>query len=298
MLRQNPLPVIRLALSQSKKDDELLPIRRVLSMHWATFFISTGRCGTQWLAFHLQHRLANAATVEHEPLTAYAPSDRLQHPTLPDPQIQDTQHHLDRIDRLLGRQDYIECGWPCWRALAYIQQRLRGRVRFVHLTRHPIPVACSWVAYGAYVLPLLSIHPQRVLFTPSEADAIFCQYQTCWESLNAFEKVLYFWAEVNGAALRHHERYPETPWLHLTYEDLFHGGGWERLCAFLELDTQPDAAEVKQTRIDQYSFLATTWWEPKNIWRHPLTMSLAKRLGYEPLDFDEAALQRRYLFGT
>ncbi|MDH3602305.1 MAG: hypothetical protein OEU26_22050, partial [Candidatus Tectomicrobia bacterium] len=110
-------------------------------MHWATFFISTGRCGTQWLAFHLQQHMADTAVVEHEPLQHYAPSHQLQDSEeAAGDEVADTREHLERIEHILTQHDYIECGWPCWRALTYIQQRLQGRVRFVFLTRHPIPV--------------------------------------------------------------------------------------------------------------------------------------------------------------
>ena len=36
----------------------------------ATFFLSTGRCGTQWLAASLAEHYGDMATVDHEPMSA------------------------------------------------------------------------------------------------------------------------------------------------------------------------------------------------------------------------------------
>jgi hypothetical protein len=45
---------------------------------------------------------------------------------------------------------------------------------------------------------------------------------------------------------------------------------------------------------DKFHFLANPC-DPRLIVRHPEVMDVARAVGYDPLDFDEAELRRRYL---
>ena len=54
-------------------------------MHQATFVLSTGRCGTQWLAEALGRVFEGRLRVEHEPLhLGYLPRERLAGATPPE----------------------------------------------------------------------------------------------------------------------------------------------------------------------------------------------------------------------
>ena len=80
--------------------------------NWATFFLSTGRCGTQWLAGSLDETYSDIAHVEHEPFQdANLPRQMLgtNNPLKTDrPDL--LFDHLAKIKEVLQTKDYIECG--------------------------------------------------------------------------------------------------------------------------------------------------------------------------------------------
>lgn len=45
---------------------------------------------------------------------------------------------------------------------------------------------------------------------------------------------------------------------------------------------------------DEYRYVCDSWWNLQDIQKHPEIMEVAARLGYDPLDFDEQKLRRRY----
>ena len=45
---------------------------------------------------------------------------------------------------------------------------------------------------------------------------------------------------------------------------------------------------------DEFHHVCDSWWNPQDIQNHPDVLEVAKRLGYDPLDFDEQKLRRRY----
>jgi hypothetical protein len=107
----------------------------------ATFVLSTGRCGTQWLSHVLAQLAGDAAVVTHEPLeNDYAPRRMLG---AGDPARLDEQtaevilDHVSFIETTLESRSYVECGHPVWSSLPYLIRRFPGRVSIVHLVRHP-----------------------------------------------------------------------------------------------------------------------------------------------------------------
>jgi hypothetical protein len=266
----------------------------------ATFVLSTGRCGTQWLAWALAAAVGTRGRVAHEPLgDGYRPRLLLAGGAperLPAADRERIEAHLATIEDTLRERDYYETGFPCWSALPGLLRRFEGRVRVVHLTRHPVPTAYSWQAHGAYVPPLLPYLQEKILLCPTDAGVAFPEYAERWPAMRAFERGLYHWAEVHafGLALENRTR---APWLRLGYAELFHGAGWERLVAFLGWSgpAGPQAAIGEQ--VDRFRFQVLDWMEPEAILRHPVVCDVARRLGYDPAAVDVAALRRRYRAG-
>jgi hypothetical protein len=115
-------------------------------MNAATFVLSTGRCGTQWLAKNLTDHYGDLLAVTHEPhQREYLPrrllgiDDPAQWPS-----ITLIDRHIAAIKRDLASKSYIECGWPCYGPLPYFAAQLAGRVRVIHLLRHPCPRWSRW----------------------------------------------------------------------------------------------------------------------------------------------------------
>jgi hypothetical protein len=263
--------------------------------HGALFVLSTGRCGTQWLAEVLGAALGGRAVVRHEPLgDDYAPREMLgagDDPASVDPELAAfIDEHADEIEQTLATRDYVECGHPLWSTLPYLLRRFAGRARVVHLVRHPVPTAFSWLTHTAYTEPFGKHTPVKVLLSPFDEGVHFTSYRERWESLTPYEKALFYWLEINAFGLRL-EAHASVPWLRIRFEDLARGDALVRLLDFA-------GAEVRDVprpgMVDQFRYITDAWADPRLIEQHPDVMEVARVLGYDPLAFDAAKLRRRY----
>ena len=257
-------------------------------MHSATFVLSTGRCGTQWLAEKLGATFGDLLTVTHEPLhNEYRPRLMLglRTPHRLDLESRETiLRHVEGIGRGLETRPYVECGHPCWSALPYLIDRLGERLRIIHLVRHPIPTALSWLTQSAYVPPLLPHLQEKVLLSPFDDGVAFPEYRERWASLHPYEKCLYYWAEVNAFGLRL-ERETSSPWLRLTFEQLFFGDlETPSLPGFLGLPERPGLLEQRTEVVDKYRFLPSLGVPDLDLRAsHPAIAGIAGELGYDHL---------------
>ena len=271
-------------------------------MPCATFVLSTGRCGTQWIAAALASALGSQARVEHEPLhDKYSPRLMLG---LNDPAKLEARSaravlaHADAIARELDRRDYVETGHPCWSSLPWLAERFAGRIRVVHLVRHPVPTACSWLSHGAFVPPLLPGLPAHELLQPTDGGVSFPEYRATWPALTPLEKCLFYWAEVNAFGLRL-ERATPAPWLRLPYEELFdlRSDALARLLQFLGWPAETIGRIDRGERVDQFRYHLPQWPDPELVARHPAVGSVAAALGYDPAQFAVAELRARFFTG-
>lgn len=260
------------------------------SPHTATFVISNGRCGTQWIASALGEAFPDLLHVTHEPIhNGYEPRTARSAKAVPAV----VTEHLDRIEEILERKSYLECGHPAWSSMLAIAARFPGRFRIIHLTRHPVPCSYSWLTHGAFQTPLFPHMPPKILHAPSDEGVLFPEYSQHWETLSPYEKCVYYWCEVNGFALRL-ESELGVPWLRLRSEDLFKGDGLAAMLAFLDLPAfgkNPATDEV----VDRFRYLSGVWTEWQAILNHPRALEIAGKLGYGFDGIDESALMRRYL---
>ncbi len=266
-------------------------------MNTATFFLSTGRCGTQWLAEYLNHICKENTVIEHEPLhDRYYPRIMLGSRDLEAVgNAAEIISHCSRIEETLKTTSYIECGWPTWGAIPYLLKRFEGRIKIVQLVRHPIPVACSWVSHRAFCPPLIPEYSfqEKILASPFDQGSSFPQYREKWHTMNPFEKSLFFWAEVNNLGLKL-DKETDTPWLQARFEDLFHGNALPDLMSFLGLTMPENREEALKKTKDNFHYLCDSWWNPLDIQKYPEIMKIATQLGYDPLTIDEEKLRSRY----
>jgi hypothetical protein len=261
----------------------------------ALFVLSTGRCGTQWLAEALRGIAGDRARVTHEPLdNDYAPREILGahrpealNPDLAEPVLK----HLASIEETLRERNYIECGHPLWSTLPYLLERFAGRVRVIHLVRHPVPVAISWVTQAAYIPPFAPHLPEKVLLSPFDEGVRFPSFRERWASMTPYEKALYYWAEINALGLDL-EKSTTAPWMRVRFEDLFGGETMKSIAAFAGLE---GPVPYPPKAVDEYRFLLTSWADPGLVARHAEVVSIAEQLGYDPLGFDENRLRLRYV---
>lgn len=246
----------------------------------------------------MQAAYGELAVVEHEPLhDRYYPRLML---ASNDPELTGNAAeillHCEKIEEVLQKKPYVECGWPAWGAIPYLLKRFEGRIKIVHLVRHPIPVACSWVSHRAFcppAVPGLPYFKEKILASPFDEGTAFPQYRDVWEGMSPFEKSLFFWAEVNALGLRL-EQTSEVPWLRIRFEDLFDGNVLPELTEFIGLDSAPNLVRAVDNIKDEFRCICDFWWHPQDVQQHPAIMEVAARLGYEPLGFDERKLRERY----
>jgi hypothetical protein len=266
----------------------------------ATFVLSTGRCGTQWLTQALAVAAGAAARVEHEPLhNGYCPREMFGARTperLPGAARDVVLGHVATIERELETRDYIETGHPCWSSVPWLCERLAGRVRVIHLVRHPVPTACSWLSHGAFVPPWLPHLRVKELLSPMDAGVAFPEYRERWPALTPFEKCLYYWGEVNALGLRL-ERAGRVPWLRVRYEDLFGEAGAGELASvlrFLRMPEAPVARMDRGERVDRHHFALGGLPDFTALDSHPRLAAVAAELGYDWQAFSVEELGRRF----
>ena len=201
--------------------------------------------------------------------------------------------HCDWIETILRDRGYIETGFPCWSSLPYLEKRLQGRIQIVHLVRHPVPTALSWLANGAYIPPLLPHLPAKVHLHPSDPGVRFPECLQRWDQMTPFEQCLYFWAEVNAFALKL-ERTTSAPWLRLHYEHLFEEDGWKALIDFLDLTATEHGNKLRSQVFDQFRFLVPVAVDLDAATTNQSIVEVAGKLGYDPSAVNLDSLVKRY----
>lgn len=245
----------------------------------ATFILTPGRCGTQWLSRQLRPVSDTRAWVCHEPLHfAYDPLRNSPSQPL-DTNGAQLIDHLEKIQRHLRLGGvYLECGFPCWRHLDWFRSALDD-VKVIHIHRDPVANAGSLLKLNAFVPPLLPHLREKRLFDPQARDALLPEYTAHWQYLSPFEKCLYYWAEVNLQAALYQSAFAQNRWLTIPYSQLFNADSLRRIANFAGLDFNFHSAMLAQ--VDNFPGLPQSPIEPDIIHRHPRILRVASDLGYD-----------------
>lgn len=266
------------------------------SLATATFFISTGRCATQWFARLFGQHFCDDVVAAHEPIkSAYHPKQRLR--TVDSAVVAEdllVRQHLAEIGRTLASgKSYVETGWPCYAAAPMLAGYFGARVRFVHVVRHPVHVALSLATHRIY---------QRndwiadAAIDPFDDGVVQKDLAPAWTHMREYEKALFWWTEINLYALEMQRALPGREFLRVRYEDLFATPAQpQSLATVLDFMGLPYAAAMAAElghRVDNHA-KRTRNVDWRGIFRYPRTCELAERFGYR-LDVSDASLQRRY----
>jgi hypothetical protein len=264
--------------------------------HDAIFVLSTGRCATQWLHDAMANCYGDAIVSTHEPLqTAYLPRHFFRAApaalnALGD--IADVAAHVDSIRETLRHRPYFEAGWPCFSALPWLQNALDGRIRIVHLIRHPVTTAFSMSTHDVYGR---NDWIREGALTPFDPGCLRPELQPAWPAMSTYEKCLFWWTQIHRYALELHRDRSEIPWLDISYEDMFSPGtdALDALVEFCGLPHRPRFSMLRECRTDRFHFRAhpDDW---RKIMRYPDTVAVAETLGYDPSDVDACKLSQRY----
>lgn len=261
----------------------------------AVFVLSTGRCGTRWLARFFELNLGAAATVTHEPIhDDYSPRQMLgaKNPSNLDAVLREPiEEHVQSIRDVLATRTYIECGHPAWSSIPYLVDTFKPDVRVIHIVRHPVPTAWSWMTHRAFCEPILPHIAERVLLSPFDAGVRFPEYRERWSRMSPFEKSLYYWLEVNAFGKSARSELG-VPWLTLSFDELFSLDAQQRLMKFVG----PAREELESPAVvDDARFTCEIPVDPREIGNHLEVLQLAADFGFDPLRYELPALQKRYL---
>lgn len=264
----------------------------------AIFFLSTGRCGTQWFGKVLSDTYQDLATVTHEPIkTEYRPKEFLRayddlEKMLANEVVSD---HFNMIKEVLDEKIYIEAGWPCYPAIPLLHKKLNQKIKVVHLIRHPINTALSLATHNIYSR---NDWISDGAITPDDKGVKNKELEGSWPSLTMYEKCLYWWTEINAYALELQVRYPEIDFHFVRFEDLFSSdnNALQELIEFMGLPYRDDLDKLKGEPVDvcQYKSKPVDW---ELIYKYPHTIALMKEFGYEISNIENKEINSRYFSG-
>lgn len=271
--------------------------------HSATFFITTARAGTQWLAQTLQAVYGDVLVAEHEPiLYGYRPKIHLRTSMDNLAESPAVAPHIDHVREVLRHKDYVEVGFPCYAAAPLLVWKFPGQLRFVHLIRNPIRVAASLVTHDWYqAMRPDSIHGDGdslhgdVTPEPDDPGVVQHHYSDRWSAMTPYEKALFYWTEVHLYGLEIPLRYPNVPYIRLRSEDMFGDPNALRpLIEHLNLPYRSELSNRVAQRVDGWYKKTKLHIDAKAIARHPQTLALAERFGYDVWGVSESEISRRY----
>jgi hypothetical protein len=269
-----------------------------MSEPYIAAFLSTGRCGTQWLASGFE-TLHPELEVEHEPIGAlYKPRRYFRRYQDPEAMLaeREIRDHIARLDAM--SKPYLETGWPMFAALPLLATRYPGRLRVVHVTRHPVPCAISHLSHHSYAGSWRRSPITRWgTLGPGDRNVFHPEYGGRWKQLSPYEKCLFFWTELNLYGLEFPQRFPNVPFLRLRSEDLLAGErpALEQLLGFLDLPWTDGWTDHAGHSVDKWHFHTDEQVEPTEVLRHAATVAAAGHLGYNFDRLNADALQARYI---
>lgn len=260
--------------------------------------LSTGRCGTQWLATHLGDIYGDRAVVTHEPI---GPGYRCRQffrtgQLAAMAAVPEIAEHLSAVRTAVGSHTYIETGWPVFSAIPLFLQQF-DRVRIVHLTRHPVPTAVSHMVHKTYGgSPRVDGYTQLAALDPFCPGVFRPGVAQQWDTLTPYERALFWWTEVHLYAEELRREHPHVPMLRVRAEDVLSGNVpvLEELCGFIGLPYSPALASRASRRVDQWHHRTDSDFDWRLVFDHPETVKTAHALGYDFDGVDEDALAARY----
>jgi hypothetical protein len=260
-------------------------------------YLSTGRCGTQWLTRGLRE-LHPEVEAEHEPIgPLYKPRRYFRRYDDPEAllEVPEVARHVEWVAR--RSRPYVETGWPLFPALPLFALRFPDRLRIVHLTRHPVPSALSHLAHNSFAgSGREDTYTRWATLGPCDRGVFQTGYASRWPGLSPYEKCLFWWTEVHRYGLELAERLERIPFLRVKSEDVLvgHPPTLQQLLGFMGLDRRDDWRAHTKRVVDRWHHHTDALVDPLEVLAHPMTVQTAGSLGYDAAAVDVDALQARY----
>jgi hypothetical protein len=217
-LDHSPREIYNFARSKILKTD---PIENFDDQHPCVFVLSTGRVGTETIAY-LLGLLKNVFSY-HEPSPQLFALSKLAYEMS---ELYQTDQNIKQVFQtafLSSRKEIIDYSLSCRRGfietgpdctfLCQIIYDLIPNVKFVHLVRDHFDVVRSGMRRGWYAGH--KFDPSRI--TPLKGT----QFYKVWENYTPLEKNLWLWAETNQRILNFAKGFPTDKYLLLHSEAMF-----------------------------------------------------------------------------
>lgn len=265
-------------------------------MHTVTFFITTARSGTQWVYETLRNLYSDVLVAEHEPIEySYAPKQCLRNPAAlsalrTQPAI---RRHLDNIHKTVRERDYVEVGFPAFAAAPLLWDEFGERLRLVQLVRHPVRVAASIVTHRWFDPGQRSDIQADIAVAPTDPGVRLSHYAERWADMSAFEKALFYWAEVHLYGLEVQDRFVAVPFTRITFEDMLTRQETRRsFTQFLGLPYRSGWNEAPGKKIDHYHRETGSSLDLGEARTMPEIARLAEHFGYDVDAISQREFQR------
>jgi hypothetical protein len=236
--------------------------------------------------------------VEHEPIGyAYAPRRYLRNPAAGAElrQAPAVRKHLDDIHRTLKTKSYVEVGFPAFAAAPLLWAEFGERLRLIQLIRHPVRVAASIVTHRWFEPGYRADIKADIALVPTDPGVILRHYERRWAEMSAFEKGLFYWAEVHLYGLEVQDKFLPVPFLRIQLESLLtHMKSRARLAQFLDLPYRPEWNDAPNNKIDVYHRQTSTKIDSEGTRSLPEIANLAARFDYDIDAIAKWEIQHRY----
>ena len=269
-----------------------------MAAHPVTLTVSPGRSGTTFLARTLLEHFGRDAEVHHEflwhPDTKPAvfhrrTDDAAKREMLANPAVRAT---VDRWAELSERRPVVDFGWTMRGLIPVFRDVLGDRLRVLVVHRHPVSVAASFAAMGAYA----RWRSPDDHSAPDHPRALFPQFRDRWPGMTAYERMLYLWLEVTASGLEWAERLPAETVRVEKADDFFADpdriGAIAAFCGFPGGPIPPSPTRNRIERRDRETFPMRDQW--RRTFDHPELLSLADELGYDMSEATVRSLAEKY----
>jgi hypothetical protein len=267
-------------------------------MNTVTFFITTARSGTQWVARTLRETYPDLLSVQHEPIRYdYAPKRCLRNPSeLASLRMVPTvQQHFGNIHETLKTRSYVETGFPAFAAAPLLVEEFGERLRLVQLIRHPARVAASIMTHRWYQDGARPDIEADVALSPTDAGVRLCGYQLRWNRMSEYEKALFFWAQVHLYGLEVETTYSAVPFTRVTFEDLLtRRDARVAFARFLNVPYRPEFDLAPLNREDSFRQQTVMRIDFGKVHDHPAVAALAQQFGYDTSVAEMQKIGTRY----
>jgi hypothetical protein len=262
----------------------------------AIFFVSTGRCGTQWL--YDAFKTTNPdVIVKHESNNLAYNSLRSFGEYHTEGEISQKKAHkvISIISEIIKTKTYIDTGWTNYGCIPLIIEKLGDNAKFVHLVRDSTRCSFSLASHRYYSNTSLT---QKVLINPGVKGVKIAVTKGMWGEMSMLNKCYWFWTELNAFALDMQKKCKQENWFFLKFEDLFSqdSKALETLVDFCSLKNKKDIEDMKPHSFDKYrnKLSEATFRQGRMV--SDKTKELSELFGYKPpSEEDFIKLQKRFL---